>query len=82
MSVSNDEILEALRRIQNVLDQLAARVFQAKTAEELLPTWSCGHRHESRRDALACLARGGAKVVAEKRSDNLWAASDVGAVAD
>ena len=51
-----DAVLEELRVIRGQLDRLAAVVMQEKAREELLPVWSCGHRHASRGEAYRCIA--------------------------
>lgn len=50
-----DEILAELRAIRQRADQLAALVTGAQAKVDLGLVWSCGHRHQTRGEAMACL---------------------------
>jgi hypothetical protein len=49
-----DVLLAELSKMRGRLDQIAAVVIAQKTAEELMPVYSCGHRHITRADAIRC----------------------------
>lgn len=53
-----EAVLLELRAIRARLDQVAAVVVSERAAEELLPVYSCGHRHRGHAEAARCLHRG------------------------
>lgn len=53
--MDHEELLSELRAIRLRLDQLAATLISEQAEAELLPKWSCGHRHRSRKEAQECL---------------------------
>lgn len=61
------EILDELRALRRSMDKIAAIVTGEQAKIEMHHEWVCGHRHETRGEAVACLAKQGTvrRILAE-----------------
>lgn len=66
-------ILTELHAIRTRLDQIAAVVTGHQARDELMPIWDCGHKHQTRGEAVRCRRGQEADVIAEGVTSTLIA---------